>query len=153
MKSLALEPIFIPTNRRINELFTVFKHSVLNMAVILDEYGGLAGIVSREDIIEELVGELYDENEPMDGEKVTTIGKEAYRIQGDTSLHQVHDLLELPLVHGKHVQTIAGYIVETLGRIPHPGEEISIPGAAVQIEAVQKNRIMTVVCRPVGKEA
>jgi len=148
LKELAIEPIFIPTTRRINELFTQFKHTRLNMAVILDEYGGLAGIVSREDVIEELVGELYDENEAMDGDKVTSLGKESYLIQGDTSLHQVHDLLELPLVHGKHVQTIAGYIIENLGRIPLPGEEIAIPGASIKIEEVLKNRIVSVVCKP-----
>ena len=150
LKKLALSPLFIPANRRINELFAVFKRGALNMAVILDEYGGLEGIVSREDVIEELVGELYDENEPMDGEKVTTLDAVSYRIQGDTSLHQVNDLLELPLVHGKKAQTIAGYIVEILGRIPFPGEEVSIPGAKVRIEDVQKNRIMTVLCRPGG---
>ena len=148
LRTLALDPLFIPTNRRINELFSLFKRSVLNMAVILDEYGGLAGIVSREDVIEELLGELYDENEIMVGEKVTKLGKESYLIQGDTSLHQVHDLLELPLVHGRNVQTIAGYIVESLGRIPRPGEEITIPGARIQIKDVQKNRILTVLCHP-----
>ena len=148
IKKLALEPLFVPTSRRINELFAVFKHGALNLAVILDEYGGLEGIVSREDVIEELVGELYDENEVMDGEKVTTVDEASYRIQGDTSLLQVNDLLELPLVQGKNAQTIAGYIVEILGRIPFPGEELSIPGARVKIEDVRKNRIITVLCRP-----
>lgn len=146
LASLALEPIFIPSSLKLKELFLRFSSSHINLAVVIDAYGGVAGVVSREDIIEELVGELYDENETVLGEKITQLSPTSYRIQGDTSLHQLKDLIDLPLPQGGRAKTVAGYLVEHLRRIPSKGEEIPIPGAIVTVERIERNRIVSVVC-------
>ncbi len=147
LKEIAREPLFIPETRKLNRLFLQFKKERLNLAVVLDEYGGLAGVVTREDVIEELMGELYDENESMEGDKIVKIAKGLYRIQGDTSLHQVNDTLDLSFPHGKKVLTIAGYMVNVLDRIPNEGEKLAIPGAELETEIGGKSRIKTLLCR------
>ena len=79
------EPIFIPATRKLHELFNLLKAEKLNISIILDEYGGLAGIVTREDIIEEILGDLYDENEDQGIERIQKTGPKTWRVMGDTS--------------------------------------------------------------------
>ena len=146
IKEIMVKPFFVAANKKLNILFWEFKREKLNIAVVLDEYGGLAGVVTREDVIEELLGELYDENEERGYEKITLVGGNGYRIMGDTSVHQANDILDIDLPTGKYAQTVAGYIAETLGRIPGEGEEISVPGAVLKVEKVTKNRIISVLC-------
>lgn len=152
IKDIMLKPFFVAANKKLNVLFREFKNEKLNIAVVLDEYGGLAGIVTREDIIEELLGELYDENEERGHEKITAVGEESYRIMGDTSVHQANDTLDIHLPSGKYAQTVAGYIVETLGRIPTAGESITVPGAELKVEKVLRHRIMSVLCTLKNRE-
>lgn len=152
IKEIMIKPFFVALNKKLNVLFWEFKREKLNIAIVLDEYGGLAGVVTREDVIEELLGELYDENEVRGYEKITLVDGNGYRIMGDTSVHQANDILDINLPTGKYAQTVAGYIAETLGRIPGPGEEIAVPGAVLTVEKVVKNRIVSVLCRIVPEE-
>jgi CBS domain containing-hemolysin-like protein len=146
LKEFARKPLFVPASRKISDLFLHLQKERLNMAVVLDEYGGLAGIITREDILEQLVGELYDENEAVDQEKIVKLGEGRYRIQGDASLYLMGEALNLHLEHPKGIQTIGGYISETLGRLPQPGERLDIPGARLQIETMEKTRIRCLLC-------
>src|SRR6056297_2573059 len=88
VRDIMTEPIFVSETRKVNELFFLFKKEKLNIAVVMDEYGGLAGIVTLEDVAEELFGELYDENEIQGWEKISPLGDNSFRLTGDTSLHQ-----------------------------------------------------------------
>ena len=146
IKEIMIKPFFVSSNKKLNVLFWEFKREKLNIAIVLDEYGGLAGIVTREDVIEELLGELYDENEERGFEKITLVDGNGYRIMGDTSVHQANDILGIDLPTGKYAQTVAGYIAETLGRIPAAGEAIHVPGADLTVEDVLRNRIISVLC-------
>jgi len=146
IKEIMVKPFFVAANKKLNVLFWEFKREKLNIAIVLDEYGGLAGVVTREDVIEELLGELYDENEVRGYDKITLVAGSGYRIMGDTSVHQANDFLGINLPTGKYAQTVAGYIAETLGRIPVAGEKISVPGAVMKVEKVVKNRIVSVLC-------
>ena len=152
LKDIARDVFFIPENKKINKLFHQFKKEQLNIAVVLDEYGGLSGIVSREDVIEELLGELWDENEAAESEKITKTGSRNFRIQGDTSLHQVHDALDLEFNYHKNIQTIAGYMTDILDRLPSEGEEITIQGAILKVEQLEKNRIKSIACELVPED-
>lgn len=145
LKKLMLEPLFIPTSKKIAELYNRFKHEKLNIAVVMDEYGGLAGIVTQEDVIEELFGELYDENEEKGRERIQHIGEKQYRIKGDTSLKQIEDHLAVELPHGKYVQTISGYIAELLDRLPQRNETIETDWCTLTIEGIVRNRITSLL--------
>lgn len=138
------EPIFIPSNRKLHELFYLMKTEKLNIAVILDEYGGLAGIVSREDIIEEILGELYDENEVQGRERIQSIGDNVWNIAGDTSLRQFSDTFEIDLPDTEYAETLAGYIVEQLDRLPAKGDKIKLDNYFLEIDKIEKNRIVSI---------
>ena len=141
LRSLMLEPVFIPATKKISDMYALFKKEKLNIAVVMDEYGGLAGIVTQEDVVEELFGELYDENEEKGRERIQHIKKNRYRIKGDTSLKQIEDHLGIELPHGKHVQTISGYIAEILDRLPQRNETIETDWGELTIEGIVRNRI------------
>lgn len=137
--------LFVPHSKACWQLFLELKEAKQKMAVVMDEYGGLAGIITREDLIEEIFGELYDENESREAEKIIHLEKNTYRIQGDTSCHLMKEQFGIELDHGKHVATVAGFIIEQLNRIPSMNDEIRIPEGQFKIESVFRNRIGTVV--------
>ncbi|MDC7225778.1 MAG: hemolysin family protein [Spirochaetales bacterium] len=139
------EPIFTPANRKLHELFNLLKAEKLNISIILDEYGGLAGIVTREDIIEEILGELYDENEDPGIERIQRTDKSSWRIMGDTSLHQFTDTFEIEMPETEYAETIAGYFLEELDRIPRAGDKISFDKYILEIEETEKNRIISIL--------
>ncbi len=144
LKEIMIKPLFVSETRKVNELFWQFKKARLNLAVVMDEYGGLAGIVTQEDVVEELFGELYDEDEEKGWEKITALPEGCYRVMGDTSLAIVRDLLGIELPHGKYVQTIAGYIIERLDRFPVDRETIEIPEGKLVVESVYRNKVRSV---------
>ncbi len=144
LKEIMLKPLFVSESRKVSELFWQFKKARLNLAVVMDEYGGLAGIVTQEDVVEELFGELYDEDEEKGWEKITPLPDGCFRIMGDTSIGIVRDLLGMELPHGKYVQTIAGYIIEKLDRFAVDRETLEIPEGKLVVESVYKNRIRSV---------
>ncbi len=148
LREIATPPIFVSETRRVNELFFLFKKEKLNMAVVMDEYGGLAGIVTLEDVAEELFGEIYDENEKQGWEKVTALGDGRFRITGDTSLHQIKDRFDVEFEHGKYVQTLGGFLIEYLDTLPVKNQEIITEKGDFKIESVHKKRIESVIFSP-----
>ena len=141
------EPIFIPATRKLHELFYLLKTELLNISIILDEYGGLAGIVTREDIIEEILGELYDENENSGIERIQEMEPGSFRVMGDTSLHQFTDTFEIDMPETEYAETVGGFIIEELDRIPVAGDKIDLKRYTLEIEATEKNRIVSVILR------
>jgi CBS domain containing-hemolysin-like protein len=147
LKDLMLKPLYISGTRKVNELFYTFKNQKLNIAIIMDEYGGLAGIVTMEDITEELFGELYDEHEQNRRDRITLLRDGSYRLMGETTIHQIEDRLGLELPYGKYAQTLAGYLVEYLGSIPVKNQDIETPFGVFTIESIRRNRINSVILK------
>jgi CBS domain containing-hemolysin-like protein len=148
LREVMTEPIFVSENRRVNELFFLFKREKLNMAVVMDEYGGLAGVVTLEDVAEELFGELYDENERQGWEKITGLGGGQWRVTGDTSLYQLEDRFGLDFPQSRYAQTVAGFLNEYLGCIPETNQKVETPQATFLIETVREKRIESVIFIP-----
>src|SRR6056297_3962943 len=148
IREIMTKPIFVSETRKVNELFFLFKREKLNIAVVMDEYGGLAGIVTLEDVAEELFGELYDENEIQGWEKITHLEDNSYRITGDTSLHQLDDRFNITFDHSKYVQTIVGLLVEQIGTIPVQNQKIETPKGTFIVENLRRKRIETVLFTP-----
>ncbi len=145
-------PIYVPESRKAHEMFDTFKENKLHMAVVLDEYGGLAGIVTMEDVIEELFGELYDEHEEGMEERILDLGNDSYRILGDTSIQQLEDVFGIDMEHSKHVGTIGGYITESLGTIPQQNEELCTSIGTFVVRKMRGNRIEIVIFHPAEDE-
>ncbi len=144
LKTIMFKPIYVPSSKKVGEMFSQFKREKLNIAIVIDEFGGLGGIVTLEDVIEEILGEIYDEHEEKGREKITNLGKDTYLIIGDTPLYILKDALDLQLTHGKNVQTIGGYLAELLGRIPQKQEVVNTPAGRFVVEQTGHNRIHSV---------
>ncbi len=151
LREFMIPPVFVPQSKRVNEMFIQFKQVKLNIAVVLDEYGGLAGVVTMEDVIEEILGDLYDENEPQENGKIERVSPATFRISADISLHQLNESLGIKLPKRKYAKTLGGYLVEMAGHIPQIDETFDLTTGIFTIESMEKNRIDTVIYRPKEK--
>jgi len=138
------EPIFVPENRTLHEMLGRLQREHASMAIVLDEYGGLSGLVTIEDLVEEFVGELYDENEIAKTKAILKTSDGEYSIAADTPIHVVNDQLDIEIPVEGDAQTIGGYLTEEYGDIPPPGAEFPLPSGVFIIGDVSESRIVTV---------
>ncbi len=126
--SLARKPIFIPETKMIDDLLDEFLKNHNHLAVVIDEYGGTAGIVTLEDIIEEIVGEIQDEYDIKDDfvDTPTTLPDGSFIIDGRMLIDDVNEFLDNEIPEDEDVDTIGGYICSFLGKIPEAGEILTI---------------------------
>jgi len=139
-------PIFIPETKNIGDLLTEFQQTNNHFAIVLDEYGGTAGIITFEDILEEIVGEIrdeYDSNEQQPTQKILADGK--LEIDARLSINELNQLLDLELPENDEYDTIAGYITSLTGTIPQKGEIITTPQIKMEIRDATPRRI-TKIC-------
>jgi putative hemolysin len=144
LKDLMLDPLFVPENRKVNELFNQFKNEKLNIAVVLDEYGGLAGVVTQQDVVEEIFGSLADEDEEQEGDKIHAMGHNCWLIEGDTDFYEIQDRLDIELIHDRDTMTLGGYLIDRLGEIPQTGDSIQLEEGFYRIVETENNRIVKV---------
>ena len=145
LDQVMIEPYFVSENKKVRELLFMMQTAKKNMAIVLDEYSGLSGIVTMEDIIEEIIGELYDEEDEFESEKIVELSPEVYRVSGSTPLSMLNDKLGTNLAIGRLTQTISGYIVDELGRIPKKKEKISVQNVELTMDLVSPTRIISVI--------
>jgi CBS domain containing-hemolysin-like protein len=133
--------LFITKSVKISALLSLLQQNKTHMAVIVDEYGGTLGIVTVEDILEELVGEIWDEHDEI-RQEVTPLENGAWRIAGGAALDELGKLFGVEIESTAH--TVGGWVLEILGHIPQAGEYLEADGLHLSIEAMQKNRVATV---------
>jgi len=143
-QSLIRPAFFIPENKRINDLLQEFRQNKMHMAIVVDEYGGTSGLITLEDILEEIVGEIRDESDDEDT-MIQKIGEKSYLCNGKTSLHDLVKALELDEDYFEQVkggsETLAGLILELKGEIPEPGERIQLNYLTFVIKSRDDRRI------------
>ena len=132
--------------KHLAELFMEMKRSGQSMMIVLDEYGDVAGIVTMEDLLEEIVGDIRDEYDENEQEDIVKIGEGEYLIRGYVSIDDINDSLALEL-ESESVTSIGGLLMETLDHIPEEGESIETCGVRLSAEKVDKQRIETVKLR------
>lgn len=134
-------PLFVPESKRCRELFKVLKLQKMHMAIVIDEYGGTAGIVTMEDLLESIVGNIQDEYDHEE-EEFSVIDESTFDIDGTTDIEEVCRLLDTELPEGEY-DTLGGLIIEKLGRIPRENEHPSIDmgGFTFTVESVDERRI------------
>jgi CBS domain containing-hemolysin-like protein len=140
-RSIMRAPYFVPETKMVRELLQEFRTTTVHMAVVLDEYGGTAGIVTIEDIIEEIVGEIedeYDEHEPPD---VRKIGPRRAVVEGDAPVDEVNEALGIEIDEEEDYETIAGYVLFQIGRIPKAGEILDLDGLRITVIEADERRI------------
>lgn len=145
VKEFSHKPIFVPSSNKVNELFIRFKVEKLNIAIVLDEYGGLDGIVTREDILEEIFGEMYDENETFEESPIIKLNNKTWKVAGDTSFYDIEDFIGLEIPHDIGTQTINGFLTERIGNFPASGTTIETEEGFWSIEKVKDNCITSLI--------
>ena len=139
LSELARPPYFVPEAKPIETLMQAFRTKHLHLAVVVDEYGGVEGICTLEDIVEEIVGEIqdeYDEEEIL----VTRIGPDRYMVDGGAALRYINRRYGLGLSE-EHVNTLAGFLLRSLGSIPEEGDVCEVEGALFTVREVVDRRI------------
>ena len=152
IKNLVKEAYYIPESSHINDVFKELRKSKKQIAIVVDEYGGTAGLVTMEDILEELVGEIYDEYDVVEN-KYEQISEKEYLIEGDLSIYEVEKILNIEIPDGEY-DTLSGYLVYLLNRIPNKDEKLEIETEDVlyKIEECTDNKIDKVLAIKKEKE-
>ena len=148
ISNLLREAYFVSENKPINELFKDLQRNKHQLAIVLDEYGGTAGLITMEDIIEELVGNIFDEYDEEEKE-FEKIDDNTFMISGGVSIHDLRKILNVEIPEGEY-DTLSGYLIELLGRIPSDDEKPVIETKMVtyKIEEYEEKRILWVkACR------
>jgi putative hemolysin len=134
-------PLFVPETKKCRELFKVLKTQKQHMAVVIDEYGGTAGIITMEDLLESIVGDIQDEYDHEEDE-YSRIDDSTFTIDGTTALYDASELLDVELPDGEY-DTLGGMIIDMLGRIPREDEHpsVEVMGVTFTVEKVEERRI------------
>jgi CBS domain containing-hemolysin-like protein len=152
LESIMREPYVVPETKKVDELLREMQLRRVHIAIVLDEYGSTAGLVTIEDLLEELVGEIrdeYDREEPQ----IEPAGPDAFRVDGRLSIDEANELLDASLPH-EEWDTVAGLMYGLLGAVPTQGETVSYENLTFNAEKVQGRRISKVLItrRPRTKE-
>ena len=139
IKTVMREPVFVNEFVKISDFFKKMQQVKTHIAIVLDEYGGVAGIVTMEDLVESIVGDIYDEYDQQD-EEVRKLKENIYVINGNSKLTEIQDLLQVELV-SKDYESLGGYLMDKMGKIPTQGDIYEDENFKFVISSMDKNRI------------
>lgn len=144
IRDILREAYFTYEYKNISELLVEMREASFNIAIVLDEYGDTAGLITLEDILEEIVGEIHDEYDENEEDFIKEIGECEYMIEGSTNLDDLNDRLDLQL-ESEDYDSLGGFIIEHLDRLPEEGDSITTEdGLRLVVESLDKNRIESV---------
>lgn len=138
---LLREPYFVPETKPVDVLLQEFQKTGNHMAVVLDEYGGVAGLVTLEDVLEEIVGEILDESDPMLVEGIKEVGDGVAEALGRMHIDEINERMELNLPEEGEYDTIAGFVFSELGHVPVVGEQIVRDNVRLTVLEATRRRI------------
>ena len=147
IRELMQPPYFVYKTRKLSALLADFKRKRIHIALVADEYGGILGIATMEDLLEELVGEIWDEDEEIE-QQYKKLSDNCYEVSGDM---QVEDLLELFEIPEKEVDTdsmsVGGWVFEKLGIIPKKNQTLELNGLQIKVAEIEDNRINKLIIK------
>jgi CBS domain containing-hemolysin-like protein len=145
LTTLMRSAFLVPESKRVSELLKEMQRRQAQMAIVVDEYGGTAGLVTVEDLLEEIVGEIRDEYD-VESETVTDEGNGAFVLSGKVSIDEVADRLGVE-IEREGFETLGGYLLSHLGRMPYVGETFDVDDLSVEVLEVERRRITKVRAR------
>jgi CBS domain containing-hemolysin-like protein len=147
-----IKPIFFTSrSMKIPRLLRTMQEKKSHIAVVVDEYGGTMGIVTVEDIIEELVGEIWDEHDKV-VEPLTKTGEKSYRVLGSADLEELFELFSIDMEEKHWSTTVGSWVMEMSGGMPMEGDELSYKGLSVKVTKTARHRVMEVEVREQPRE-
>jgi len=150
--SLAREARFVPESKPVDELLKELQTESTHVAIVIDEYGGTAGLVTLEDLIEEIVGEIVDEYD-AGVEDATDLGDGSYRVSSRMSIDDLGELFDIDL-DDDEVDTVGGLLAKALGRVPIVGSTVEVAGISLRADRLEgrRNRVSHIIAAAVPKE-
>jgi len=133
-------PVFIPESKRLNALLTQFRESRNHMAIVVDEYGGVAGLATIEDVIEQIVGDIGDEHDPETTEQIQDLGDGRYNVLALTRIEDFNEFFAVALSDEEY-DTVGGLVMHELGRLPRRGELLEFGGFRFKVQRADRRRI------------
>ncbi|MBN1931260.1 MAG: HlyC/CorC family transporter [Desulfobacterales bacterium] len=146
IQKIMVKPYFIPENTKLDKLLQQFKKRKHHMAIVVDEHGGVAGLITLEDVLEELVGEISDETDKIEPHIVKLKNKE-WLVLGKSDIDEVNEKIGMNIPESKDYDTFSGYVLHKIERIPEEKEEIFIGNFAVIVKEMEGNRIKEYIVR------
>lgn len=147
LEDIMLDVYFVPEYKKLGKLLRQFQRRKLHMAVIVDEYGGVAGLATIEDLLEEIVGDIQDESDEEDENVIKKLNKYTYEIHGTVMIDDVNKETGLEFKHDEHVDTINGLILNELGYFPSVGQIVEIDGITFDILTAEEKHIKKVLLK------
>ncbi|MCC7084297.1 MAG: HlyC/CorC family transporter [Pirellulales bacterium] len=138
-------PFFVPETKAVDELLQEFQHSRSHIAVVLDEFGGVSGVVTIEDVLEEIVGEISDEHDEAAGDGFKSRGENKFEAFARMKIYEINQRLGTGLPEDADYGTIGGLVFHELGRIPHAGEALVAHGVRIEVLEATRRRINRVL--------
>ena len=138
--------IYVAQSMKISQLLKLLQQSKSHLAVVVDEFGGTVGIVTMEDILEELVGEIWDEHDIV-VEEVTKVAENEYRILGSTNLEKMFDYFNIEYEPDTDVNTVSGWVIDRFGRIPNEGESFTYGNLIIKVSKTIHRRVQEIILK------
>ena len=139
-------PLVVPDSKPVDRLLVEMRRDQVTMAIVLDEFGGTAGLVTIEDLVEEVVGEIREEHEPRH-DQFADLADGRVRVRGDVPVRTVNEHLDLELPEDT-VDTLGGFMLDRLGRVAEPGDRVGVRGGVLRVDATEDLRVTVVVFEP-----
>ena len=140
VKNYLRQPLYTYEFKKVSELMIEMRKAMINIVIVLDDYGATAGLITLEDMLEEIVGEIRDEYDEDEEEALIQIGPREYVVEGSMKLTDLNDYLELNL-QSEDYDSIGGLVIGLLDHLPEEGEDVVIDNVRLCVDSVEKNRI------------
>ena len=145
--------VFIPESKRLSVLLRDFKDNRNHLAIVVDEYSGVAGIITIEDVLEQIVGDIEDEHDiDEEADNIISLANGDIRVKGITELEQLNEVLGTHF-SAENIETVAGLVIQHLGRVPKMGELIKIDGVEFEVQRADPRQIHILLARQISKQA
>jgi CBS domain containing-hemolysin-like protein len=146
VKKIIRKPYFVPENKKLDTLLQQFKKTKNHMAIIVDEHGGISGLITLEDALEEIVGEITDETD-KDEQHIVTLKQKSWQVLGKSDIDEVNETIGMNIPDSPAYDTFSGFILDTIGKIPKEKEQINIGEYTIIVEKKDGNRISKYLVR------
>ena len=139
IKGMLRTPVFVPESKKLTILLREFKANRNHLAVVVDEYGKVSGLVTIEDVLEQIVGDIGDEHDYEDEENIRQHGKERFTVKSRTSIDEFVDYFKIEILQDDY-ETIGGFVTKLLGHVPEKGEEVKYGELTFKVMRADKRR-------------
>jgi CBS domain containing-hemolysin-like protein len=146
VRKIMIEPFFVPENKKLDNLLKEFKLRKQHLAIVVDEHGGVSGLITLEDALEEIVGEIIDETDKF-VPHIVKLKSNEWRVLGKSEIDEVNETIAMNIPDTREYDTFSGFVLDQIGRIPEEKEEIQIGDFVVTVLEMDGNRIKEYIVR------